>query len=312
MALRSIFGRTGEVPLTEQKKVRGLPVALGLGAILVLGVAGAAPWTRGPTKTQALASAATAVAPTPAPEAAPNAIPDTPAAAPDAQTQTSGANATSKPVSAKKSPSKSTKAAEPLTTPLKAVGSKNAPIVMEVFSDYQCPACRNLFEQTLRPLMNDYVAAGKVYLVHRDFPLPMHPHGYQAARWVNAAAEAGKFEDIEGALYENQVAWSADGDMEKFVSGALSRPDFERVKKFMTGCSEDVPPLFKLQASGEAQTGGACPLDTFIEADKALGNKVPVTQTPTYVITNKGTRLAPGAGYVSYPILKQFFDSLPN
>ena len=28
---------------------------------------------------------------------------------------------------------------------VKAYGSKSAPITMEVFSDYQCPACRELF-----------------------------------------------------------------------------------------------------------------------------------------------------------------------
>ena len=36
--------------------------------------------------------------------------------------------------------------------PVKAYGSPSAPITMEVFSDYECPSCRNLFEQTLRPL----------------------------------------------------------------------------------------------------------------------------------------------------------------
>ena len=51
---------------------------------------------------------------------------------------------------------------------------------MEVFSDYQCPACRGFFENTLRYMINDYVASGKVYLVHRDFPLPMHPYSIDA------------------------------------------------------------------------------------------------------------------------------------
>src|SRR5271170_6669648 len=50
--------------------------------------------------------------------------------------------------------------------PVKAIGSKSAPITMEVFSDYQCPSCRLLYEQTLKPLINEYVATGKVYLIH--------------------------------------------------------------------------------------------------------------------------------------------------
>ncbi len=59
---------------------------------------------------------------------------------------------------------------------------------------------------------------------------------------------------------------------------------------------------------GEA--GQGCAVDTFIEQDKELGKRVPVSQTPTYVFTNRGQRLAPGAGRVAWPLLKQFFDSL--
>ena len=181
---------------------------------------------------------------------------------------------------------------------MKTLGSKDAPIMMEVFSDYQCPACGALFEQTLRPMINDYVAAGKVYLVHHDFPLPIHPYGYEAARWVNAAARIGRFQEIDAALYDNQKAWSGDGNIEKYVSGALSAADFKRVQKQMAGCGIEIKP------------GQGCALDAFIEQDKELGRTVPVNQTPTYVFTHKGERLAPGAGPLSWQLLKQFFDSL--
>ena len=107
---------------------------------------------------------------------------------------------------------------------------------MEVFSDYECPSCRNLFETTLRPMIADYVAAGKVYLVHRDFRLPMHKYGYEAARWVNASARVGQFQEVEATLYDNQNAWAADGNIEKYVSGAMSAADFKRVQSQMRGC----------------------------------------------------------------------------
>ena len=63
------------------------------------------------------------------------------------------------------------------------------------------------------PLMNDYVASGKVYLVHHDFPLPMHAHSLDAAKWANAAAEIGKFREVETALYTKQdVHVGRDGE----------------------------------------------------------------------------------------------------
>ena len=53
-----------------------------------------------------------------------------------------------------------------------------------------------------------------------------------------------------------------------------------------------------------------CPLDQYINEDRAMGMKIPVQATPTYVITYKEQKYPPGSGVVSWPILKQFFDSL--
>ncbi|HEX5424255.1 MAG TPA: thioredoxin domain-containing protein, partial [Candidatus Acidoferrales bacterium] len=88
-----------------------------------------------------------------------------------------------------------TRSAESLPSPIKSYGSSNAPIKLEVFTDYECPVCRALYEQTLRPLIANYVASGKVYLVHHDYPLDLAEHKYssQAARWANIAAQFGQF-----------------------------------------------------------------------------------------------------------------------
>ncbi|MBZ5502840.1 MAG: DsbA family protein [Acidobacteriia bacterium] len=195
-----------------------------------------------------------------------------------------------------------------LPAPQKGYGSASAPIVMEVFSDYQCPMCRNLFEQTLRPMIADYVAAGKVYLVHRDFPLAGHLYSGQAARWANAAARVGKFEAAEGALYDNQATWEANGNIEKFISEAMSAADFARVQRAMQGCEAPGPTAGA--TGGVMPSPKPCAIDPFIAEDIMLGLKLPVHATPTYVITYKGQRLPAGSGFVSWPILKQFFDSL--
>jgi protein-disulfide isomerase len=203
-------------------------------------------------------------------------------------------------------------APEALAPPSKTFGSKSAPITMEVWSDYQCPACRGLFEQALRPMINDYVAAGKVYLIHRDFPLGLaaHTHAYEAARWANAAGQIGKFAQVDAALFDNQNNWSADGNIAKYLEGALVASDFKHLEKIMAGpCMVDPGPV-TTGVNLAAQGGKACSVDAYIEEDKKLGNQVPVTQTPTYVFTHNGQRLPPGAGGLSWPILKQFLDSL--
>lgn len=198
-------------------------------------------------------------------------------------------------------------AAQSLPAPVKVYGSKSAPVTMEVFTDYQCPTCGQFFEQTLRPMINDYVSAGKVYLVHHDYPLQMHQYSGQAARWANAAAEIGEFSDVEAALYDNQAAWTASGNLEKYVSGAMSTSDFKRMQKIMEGCEAPGPVA---RPGGMIPSPHPCALDAYIEHDIQLGNQVPVTGTPTYLFIYKGQKYPPGSGFVSWPILRQFIDSL--
>ena len=172
----------------------------------------------------------------------------------------------------------------------KAIGNPNAPIKMEVFGDFQCPACRGFFEGTVKQVIDDYVIPGKVYIIHRDFPLEMHPFARQAARLANAAAEFGQFEAIERALYDHQDEWSAKGNVDEVMATYFPPAQF---KKFQTYESAH---LSEINAS--------------IERDRALGMQRNVNQTPTVYITAHGkTEALPGGG-VDYKLLKSYFDYL--
>jgi protein-disulfide isomerase len=238
-------------------------------------------------------------------EAAPALAQSSPAASsPKAATPAKPPISTTKPIA---------RPAQLLGAPAKTYGSSNAPITMEVFTDYECPTCKRLFQETLRPMISDYVAAGKVYLVHHDFPLPMHKYGYEAARWLNASARVGQFQNVEAALYDNQDSWAANGDIGKYVAGAMPAAEFKKVEAQMRGCGVSAPASVKsasFTAGSQSGSGDTCAVDSYIEADRALGLQIPVTGTPTYVISYKGHRLPAGSGVVSWPILKQFFDSL--
>jgi protein-disulfide isomerase len=175
----------------------------------------------------------------------------------------------------------------PDVDPHKAFGSKNAPVAMEVFSDYQCPACKTLFTATNRHLMDDYVSSGKVYLVHRDFPLPMHAHSRVAARYARAAAQIGKVEPVEQALFQNQEKWEQNGDVDSTVAAVLPAAEMAKVRALVKGGT----------------------LDAAIDKDYALGQTYRVNQTPTTVFHCKG-QTYPYAGVMTYDILKQFLDQL--
>jgi protein-disulfide isomerase len=196
----------------------------------------------------------------------------------------------------------------PSAAPVKTIGNKNAPISMEVFSDYQCPSCGSFFENTLRAMIQDYVANGKVYLVHHDFPLQMHTYSGQAARWSNAAGMIGQFQDVDAALFDSQAKWPVDGNIEKFVAAAVSPANFKRMQGILKGCTAP-PPTSKADRSVPQPEAG-CPVDAYIVQDIVLGYQVPVSATPTFIIHHKGQSYPASSGIISWPILKQFFDSL--
>jgi protein-disulfide isomerase len=175
----------------------------------------------------------------------------------------------------------------PDVDPHKAFGSKTAPVTMEVFSDYQCPACKTLFSSTNRQLMDDYVSTGKVYLIHRDFPLPMHAHSRVAARYARAAAQIGKVEPVEQALFQNQEKWEQTGDVDGTVATALSPAEMAKVRALVKGGT----------------------LEPLIDKDYALGQVYRVNQTPTTVFHSKG-QTYPYSGVMTYEILKQFLNQL--
>ena len=172
--------------------------------------------------------------------------------------------------------------------PNKAFGNKNAPVVMEIFSDFQCPACKQLFLSTTQRVNDNYVNTGKVYLVHRDYPLPMHAYSRVAASYARAAAHIGKCEPVELALFQNQEKWEASGDVKGTVAAVLNPADMKKVQSLVDGKT----------------------LEPLIERDKQLGMAVPVNQTPTSIIHAKNGQAYPVIGFVSYDVLKTLLDQL--
>lgn len=158
---------------------------------------------------------------------------------------------------------------------------------MEEFSDYQCPACKTLYTTTNRLLMDNYVTTGKVYLIHRDFPLTMHAYSRVAARYARAAAEIGKVEPVEQTLFQNQEKWEQTGDVDGTVAAVLTPSEMNKVRALVKGGT----------------------LDALIDKDFALGQMYRVTQTPTTVFHSKG-QTYPYPGVMTYDTLKQFLDQL--
>ncbi|HLF91635.1 MAG TPA: DsbA family protein [Anaerolineales bacterium] len=84
------------------------------------------------------------------------------------------------------------------------LGDPNAPVVVEAFEDFQCPACLS-FTQTVEPqLIASYVDTGQVLFIYRHYPFI----GQESSAASNAsmcANEQDRFWDYHDILFANQT-----------------------------------------------------------------------------------------------------------
>lgn len=71
------------------------------------------------------------------------------------------------------------------------MGSKNAPLTVIEFSDYECPFCKRSFSDVIPNLKKDYIDTGKVKFVYRDFPLGFHQNAEKEAEAAECSRAQG-------------------------------------------------------------------------------------------------------------------------
>lgn len=156
-----------------------------------------------------------------------------------------------------------------------ALGDPNAPVTIVEFSDFQCPFCRKFYKETLPQIKKDYIAAGKVKFVYRDFPLvQIHPGATPAAEGAECAKEQGKFWEMHDAIFDEQ---------EKQGSGTVQFTALD-VKKWAANIGLDAEKFNQCLDSGKYKQE--------VEKDIADGLAAGVNGTPATFING---RLVSGA-----------------
>jgi protein-disulfide isomerase len=167
----------------------------------------------------------------------------------------------------------------------RAIGPIVAKVSVDVYSDFQCPHCKALAEQTLPRVKQEYALKGKIRLIHHDFPLPMHPYAKQAALFAAAADRVGKFEQVSEVLFKRQDKWGADGKVEEAVDSVLTSAEASKVHDLVKDPS----------------------VAAVVQRDIDLGTRLNITSTPTIIIT-KNLKSERVVGFVSYAILARYLD----
>lgn len=90
---------------------------------------------------------------------------------------------------------------EPDNSPRPSIGNKNAPILVEEFSDLQCPACAQISPQ-LEEVIRENPNLARLEYYH--YPLPQHAQAFKASEASECAKDQDKFWDYVQILFQNQ------------------------------------------------------------------------------------------------------------
>lgn len=148
-------------------------------------------------------------------------------------------------------------------------GPEDAPIVIQEFGDFECPACA-----AAAPIMTDLLEANDdIKLVFNDFPLEsIHKHARYASQVGECAYTTGGnevFWPLHDLLYEKQSEWSSQS-----VSAA---------KDTILGLVEEV--------GADKATIESCADESATKAavrgDQAEGTRLRVSSTPSFFINDQ-------------------------
>ena len=103
-----------------------------------------------------------------------------------------------------------------LTSPLllqgePVLGNPSAPLTIVEFSDFECSYCRHFHKQVMPLLKRDYIDTGLVRFVHKDLPLPFHPHALPAAAAARCAGEQNRYWELYSSLFDQQNCLGCKG-----------------------------------------------------------------------------------------------------
>ena len=105
------------------------------------------------------------------------------------------------------------------TSPI--LGSKDAPITMVEFGDYQCFYCNQFYHATESDIVKNYVNTGKVKLVFKDLTI-IGQDSINAAHAAHCAQEKGKFWEYHDMLYNNwageNTGWASSKNLLAFAT----------------------------------------------------------------------------------------------
>lgn len=155
----------------------------------------------------------------------------------------------------------------------RTLGRADAPVTLEVWSDYQCPACGQFAELVEPALIRDYVTTGTLRIIDHDAAFQgaraggSYDESVEAGAAARCAAEQDLYWPFHDWLFANQVGEN---------QGAFRD---ERLRAIATGAGLDVAAWDACRSTGEQQAA--------VRAETQEGVSKGVNATPTMFINGQ-------------------------
>lgn len=111
-------------------------------------------------------------------------------------------------------------------------GQPDAPVKVEIYADYECPACRTLeLELAQADFDGLYVETGKAQVIFREFPLKtIHKSAQLTAEIARCAGDQNLFWPIHNALFDSQTQWAQSLGPKTQIMAAVEQAGADRQK----------------------------------------------------------------------------------
>lgn len=169
------------------------------------------------------------------------------------------------------------------------VGKADAPVTIAYWFDYQCPFCQKNDQEALASVIKDYVNAGKVRIVYKDFSF-LGPDSDKLSQTARAVwdTDPAKFQAWHTAIFANQgrenSGWATDAKVLSITSSVLGAQEAQKVMQLV-------------------KTNGK-KYQEEMNADRDEATSFGITGTPSGII---GKQLVQGAE--AYPVWKAAIDA---
>jgi len=154
------------------------------------------------------------------------------------------------------------------------VGSPDAPVVIELYSDFQCPACKQFVTNQLAGLVNDYAKPGILRIEARDIVILDAGGSEESLRLAvggACAAEQDRYWQYHDIVFYNQGRENRGDHDAAFIASVADAAGVDRAAWDACIARDDVAAAIRNQTSNALSSGIGSTPTLIVNGEKIVG-----------------------------------------